>query len=264
MSARRLAVICLALIGLVNVWSRPVHAANSFGTDLSDMWWIPAESGWGANIAHQREVVFLTLYVYGPDGRVKWYVATNMQSRGGASAFTFDGALYETTGPYFGGAFFNPAAVGVRQVGSATLVATTVNTASLTYSVDGVVVAKQIQRQTFRENNLTGNWGAAIRVTATGCTSNGSANGFGTFNINHNGSSFSAQLALNLSSCTISGTYTQSGRMGRVGGTINCTNGSSGTISIFEIEAGYVAFMARYTANYGGGCIENGTMAGLN
>ena len=69
---RLLATICT---GLMLAWAPAIQAANTWGTDLSDMWWIPAESGWGANIAHQGEIVFMTLYVYGADSRVRWYLS---------------------------------------------------------------------------------------------------------------------------------------------------------------------------------------------
>jgi hypothetical protein len=75
----------------------------------------------------------MTLYVYGADNRMRWYAATNMQSRGGSEAFTFEGTLYEFVGPYFGAATFNPSNVGVRQVGTASVSFTATGQGSLLY-----------------------------------------------------------------------------------------------------------------------------------
>ena len=134
------------------------NAANTWGTDVSDMWWNPSESGWGANIAHQREIVFVTLYVYGADSRVRWYVGPNL---GNTSGFIFSGTLYETTGPYLGGAF-NPNSVSTRVVGTVTVNIATVNTGTLSYTVDGVSVTKSIERQTFRTADISGSYAGAM------------------------------------------------------------------------------------------------------
>ena len=41
------------------------HAfATSFTTDQSDLWYIPAESGWGMQLVQRDGVIFATLYVY--------------------------------------------------------------------------------------------------------------------------------------------------------------------------------------------------------
>ena len=63
--------------------------ANTFGTDMTDMWWNPNESGWGVTATHQNEIVFLTFFVYGTDNRPTWYVGqaayTGLNGQGAAS-----------------------------------------------------------------------------------------------------------------------------------------------------------------------------------
>lgn len=240
-----------------------VHALNTWGTDMSDLWWNPNESGWGANLAHQQEIIFMTLFVYGQDNRVRWYVADALRSQGAGSDFTFSGALYETTGPFLGGAF-NPANVGNRQVGTAT-VSLGVETGTLQYSVDGFTVAKSIERQTFRANNLAGSYVGAASATASGCgTSSGSLENSASFTISHVGSAVAiAAVISNGVTCTYSGTYTQTGRMGRIDGSLSCSTGGRGTFRALEIEASYLGFLTRYTADYGGGCTEIGRIGGL-
>ncbi len=259
--ARIVATLALALC-------HPAHSANTWGTDLSDMWWNPSESGWGANIAHQRDIVFLTLYVYGSDNRVRWYAATEMRSRGVANPFVFDGALYEVTGPYFGLGFFNPANVSVRQVGTATLSAPFISSATLSYSVDGVSVTKSIERQTFRENNLAGSYIAGTVSTTTGCTfGNGATEDAAQVSISHSGSAITISSVFSAgSACTYTGAYSQTGKMGRATGSVSCNNGARGTFDIFELEAGAQGFSGRYTANFpnfGTSCRETGRLAAL-
>ena len=76
------------LAALVLALALPVHAANPFGTDFSDLWFNPAESGWGVNLNHQMDVIFATLFVYGPDGKAKWYVASDLRHEAEAPAHT--------------------------------------------------------------------------------------------------------------------------------------------------------------------------------
>jgi hypothetical protein len=258
--------IAALLAALALSSSAPALAANTWGTDMSDMWWIPAESGWGANIAHQREIVFMTLYVYGGDSRVRWYAATAMQSRGGASAFVFDGLLYEFAGPFYGAGFFSPSDVGVRQVGSASIAFTSTGQGTLTYTIDGVAVSKAIRRQTFRENNIAGSYVGVLSTTVSGCpTGNGPRETAGTAVVSHSAANaISMTTSLNGGgSCNYAGNYAQSGRMGQVTGSIACSDGSRGTFAMNEMEAGYLGMLSWYSANFGGSCSELGSMAWL-
>lgn len=240
-------------------------AGNTWGTDFSDLWWNPNESGWGANVAHQGEVIFLTLFVYGVDQRVRWYVASRMDSQGGANATTFFGPLYETVGPYLGDGIFDPGNVGRRSVGDATLRFHTVSNATLTYSVDGVFVSKPVERQMFRANNLTGSYTGAEIGTATGCTAgSGGFENATTMSVTQTGNAISIVSALGSTlSCTYAGTYLQAGRMGQILGTMTCTNGAQGSFTAVEIEASYLGFYARYFVDYGAGCTETGRMGGM-
>lgn len=118
--------------------------------NATDMWFNAAESGWGLNIVHQGDTLFGSLFVFGPDGQPKWYVASNLS--GGPS--TYSGGLFECTGPAFSAAF-DPRNVSCRQAGTMTLNVGDAS-ATLDYTVDGVHVAKQVTRFTFRPTNLSG------------------------------------------------------------------------------------------------------------
>jgi len=73
-----------------------------------------------------------------------WYV---MSAGEQVAAGRYSGALYRTTGPAFNAVPWTPA--NPVQVGSMSLVFTDGNTGTMTYTVDGVQVVKQIQRQVF-------------------------------------------------------------------------------------------------------------------
>lgn len=115
--------------------------------DYTDLWWNAAESGWGLNlIQHSSTVIFGVMYTYEPPNRATWFVLP-----GGtwSSSTTYSGLLYRVTGPPFNRATFDPAAVNVRQVGSATLTFTDRDNGTFAFGVDGTAVTKTITRQPF-------------------------------------------------------------------------------------------------------------------
>src|SRR5262245_6995493 len=96
----------------------PLTPASTKTTDITDMWWIPTESGWGLNVILQFDVAFLTFFIYDSSKVPYWVVAAaNFQGPSGADLL-WSGDLYATTGPWFGGPF-DPLAVGKRPVGTA-------------------------------------------------------------------------------------------------------------------------------------------------
>jgi alpha-tubulin suppressor-like RCC1 family protein len=112
--------------------------------DFTDLWWNPAESGWGLAIAHQYGVMFLAWYVYDGSAAPVWYVVSNCA----VSANGCSGTLYRTTGPAFG-PIFDPSVVQRFEVGSASVAFSDANNATLTYTANGVTATKAITRQLF-------------------------------------------------------------------------------------------------------------------
>jgi hypothetical protein len=49
--------------------------ASTTTSEITDMWWNPAESGWGVNIILQNSVVFATFFVYDANHNPVWYTA---------------------------------------------------------------------------------------------------------------------------------------------------------------------------------------------
>ncbi len=229
--------------------SSPFASANTFMTDLTDLWWNANESGWGVTATHQREIVFLTFFVYGPDNRPTFYTGQGTYTGQATSgALVFSGPMYQTSGPWLG-TTFNPNAVTVRQVGTLSLTAF-VDTATLTYSVDGTVVNKSLTRQTFRNNDLTGSYGGVFRESFQAC-SNPADNGtietsVGVAIVN---SATTLAMTTNQSGfvCNYVGNYRQNGRMGSSTGTYTCP-GVQGAYDMVEIEANTTGITARYTA----------------
>jgi hypothetical protein len=225
-------------------------SATSFSTDYTDLWYIPAESGWGVNVIQQGNKLFATLFVYGTDQTARWYVASDLT---GSSNTAFSGALYQTSGPYFGvGWTVGGPAV---QVGTMTFNFNTPTTASLTYSVNGVTVNKAVQRQSFAGNNLGGSFLGGLVATASGCATT-SILVFNQFIATHNGASQQVSIPVQFfagngaaATCTFNGTYTQAGKLGNVAGTWSCTTGNTGSFAISQIALAITGWSGRFNGN---------------
>lgn len=116
--------------------------------NLTDIWWNPAESGWGINIIHHGlGKIFATWFVYGSDGKPTWYVVPDGQW---VTQTEYRGPVYRTTGSDFGGPF-DPAVVTRTLVGSATisLFPFDYSQVGITFVIDGQTTQKTITPQSF-------------------------------------------------------------------------------------------------------------------
>jgi len=255
------------VVMLIYMFSTPVAAA-SYSTDSSDLWWTsPAssESGWGIQFVQRKSTIFATMFVYGSSGAPTWYVAT-MTPTGGT--FIWSGTLYATTGPWFG-TFFNPSTVTTSAVGTMTWNFLSTNTGTLSYTVNGVSVQKNLTRQTVAVENYAGHFAGGLHSSITSCSSpvnNGTAESFGILNITQSGSFVVMQATpTSGAACTYSGSLTQSGQMGDVVGTYGCGDGESGTFHIFEFQVTEVSVNGRFTASatVPAGCQSSGWFGGI-
>jgi lysyl endopeptidase len=116
---------------------------RSFTTNLQDLWYNPGEPGWGVNFTQQGDILFATLFTYDAAGWPLWLV----MSRGERTPNGFSGTLYRMSGPPFNASPWVSAVP--TPVGTMSVATSHGNSATLTYSYQGVTVTKQIQRQVF-------------------------------------------------------------------------------------------------------------------
>ena len=115
-------------------------------TNYQDLWWNPAESGWGINLTHQDQTLFGTLFTYDAAGNPLWLVMSAGLRQADGSYY---GELYRTRGPAFNANPFNPSQVTATPVGAMRLSFANGESGTLVYSVNGAVVTKSITRQVF-------------------------------------------------------------------------------------------------------------------
>ncbi len=72
--------------------------APAYDTPPATMWWIPAEGGWGLNVARQGDQLFVAWYTYAADGKPMWLVALGAQRQADGS---FLGDLQRVSGTPF-------------------------------------------------------------------------------------------------------------------------------------------------------------------
>jgi photosystem II stability/assembly factor-like uncharacterized protein len=115
----------------------------------SDLWWNPAQSGWGLSITrHASGQVFAVWFAYDSNGDPIWRV---MPGGTWVDARTFSATIYETHGPpLFSGPPFDPSKVSSNPVGQATLVFDDPSNAVFRYQLDtGLAGETRITRQLF-------------------------------------------------------------------------------------------------------------------
>ncbi len=123
-------------------------APHTASPNYQALWWASppgSESGWGVNVAHQGDILFVTWFTYGASGRGQWLVMPDAMR---TAAGTYSGPIYRTTGPAFN---VTPWAgtVGVTQVGSGTFTFSDGESGIFAYTLDGVSQAKPIARQIY-------------------------------------------------------------------------------------------------------------------
>jgi len=113
-------------------------AVVTFGptNDNTGAWYPLTESGWGLTFSYfpnPNKILFGLMFVYSNTGAAKWYevdgswTATDVHS---GSVYLYTGPAWSTT--------FNPAQVASTVVGTYTLTFTSVNSATMTYTIEGV------------------------------------------------------------------------------------------------------------------------------
>ena len=201
--------------------------------DLADLWWDPAQSGWGMQIVQGGSTLFATLFVYDASGQPPFYTAT-LES--GASGWTGD--LYRTTGPYLGLPNFDPATVILAKVGTLSFAAPVNDVATLQYTVNGVNVTKHVQRQLLRYDDYNGRYSGTPTLTRSNCLDpamHATTTGPTTLSIVQAPMQMTIDMSLPAGEqCTYSGPYSQLGHVGALAASFTCTSGAAGALSFFR------------------------------
>jgi hypothetical protein len=122
------------------------YPGNVPAVDYTGLWWNPTESGWGLSIHHgPTDLLIAAWYVYGADREPVWYTLQSGEWRTANTFTTFEGPIYRTTGPWFGGTYL-PHAVAVAPVGTGTLSFRDANSGELRFTIDGVRHVEPIAR----------------------------------------------------------------------------------------------------------------------
>ena len=137
----------LGTVGTASFTVRQQTGQKTPADNYSDLWWAPAEPGWGLSIhQHGSNNIFAVWFVYGQDGKAAWYA---MPTGVWQTSLDYSGSIYRTTGPYFGNSVFDPKAVTVTPAGTATLSFSSTGTGSFAFTIDGVTGHKAIVREPF-------------------------------------------------------------------------------------------------------------------
>jgi hypothetical protein len=219
----------------------------------TDLWWVPAESGWGFNVIEQGDTLFGTLFVYDGSGQPRWYSASSVVYNPSASpppdaasgsTGVYTGVLYESTGPYFGTSF-NPAAVTRRQVGTVAFEVYGSNSGVLSYSIDGVTVTKKpVQRATFRANSMAGSYAGELTLAA-GNNDRGVQTGPMTIEVIDGADAFTVVMRGSRGECRLSAPRsgaTQYGRQLMLLGDYSCGGARIGRMEMYDLEPSWPGF----------------------
>lgn len=237
------------------------HAA----TDYTDTWWNPAEPGWGINLTQQNHFVFGTFYLYAPDGKATWFTAQMLRD---GTADRFSGPLYRVQGTWFGAPVWQ--GNQIAQSGTATFTATSAYEGTLAYSVDGLQITRNVQRQTLVPVSIAGSYRGAVAGTRSGCESNGKFTDFVDLEVLHSPATGTLRISQYSAStgrlvCRMEGTAIQSGKLLLAdGASYSCPDtGWDKPARIYNIRPTTAGFEAQWFSDGGNGCSENGDMSGV-
>ena len=239
------------IVGLFAMFFASAAPATTATINYNDLWWDPSESGWGVNIAQQGSTLFITFLIHGVDSNPMW--VTGLLSKTGQSTSgepIFTGDMTMTTGPYYGGRF-DESSVTHRKAGTVSFSPGDAVSGTLTYTIDGVSVSKAVVRQTLVNDDLSGNY-LGVSYLLLNCFADGvevtTSATHGT--ISQSGTRFQYQETESGGDvCTWTGAWTQQGVLGRVDGTVSCSDGRNGTFAMSQVASSPLSVSGRVSAN---------------
>jgi hypothetical protein len=236
--------------------------------DYTDIWFNPAESGWGVNVVQSDNFLFLTFFIYGADNKPTWY--TGQLTWDGTK---YTGGLYATQGtnwavPWIAGN------VTTQPVGTATFQPNDLNAyqATLSYIVTGVGTAtKSIERQTLTTIALSGAYVGGQSGSYSSCAMSSQNGAYIDSHLltvvhNTNGTATFTFVYDSGATCIMSGTLEQHGQLYRIpGASYQCTGSLTfnTTATMYEIKQTALGVEGRFAATLPSGCAENANFSGV-
>ena len=121
---------------------RKVLYSSTAVPNYQGLWWNAAESGWGINLAHQANSIYLTWYTYDARGQASWLAMLANKTGGEAYA----GDILEVRGSPYDVSPYDPAKKVVATVGSGTLSFANASNGTFAFSANGVTRSIPITR----------------------------------------------------------------------------------------------------------------------
>ncbi len=254
-------ILCLFLLAA---------ASRAGAVDYTDLYYVPGEDGWGANVVQSDSFLFVTFFIYGPDqNKPTWYSAQLTLDASG----NYNGKLYATTGTYYASPWKVSDSTNA-EVGTASFQPTSAYTAKLIYIVTkpatlAATITKSIQRQSLTKIALGGTYIGAQSGSYSNCSSssnNGSYSDFFNLQVDQTTSGvITFTFAYQSLSCTLSGTLTQFGQLYTIPTTAyKCSDGLNTNASMSEIKATGLGIEGKFTSpTVGGGCREDATFSAV-
>jgi serine protease len=155
-TASQAKAITRQLFGPQPVCTFGAQANLALATNYTDLWWAsPAgsEAGWGVNLTHQGDNIFISWFTFDHDGTPMWLVATAAKTA--PNTYVATQLFRLTSGPAFNAVPFPPLGSPggptgpLAGVGTAQLVFSSGNAADFSYVVSGVSQTKAITREVF-------------------------------------------------------------------------------------------------------------------
>lgn len=243
--------------------------ARADALEYTDVYYNPAESGWGIFLVQSDTTQFAALFIYGTDNKPTWYTAVLAQDAAG----NYNGQLYATTGTYFGSPW-NPAQSTEATVGTIAFNPTDIYRGTVTYALaGGPTVTKTVQRQNLTPYVLPGNYSGSVSGTQAGCTdpSMNDPKFRGRYNlaVTQTGDTAAAMTVSFVDTqnngvvCTIQGDLTHFGRLYKMANAqLTCkepgaTTGETTTVAIESLHPTGQGIEFRVNGPTGGGCVSS-------
>lgn len=248
---------------LVSLLLPTLSLASTVPVDYTDMWWNPDESGWGANVIQQGDTMFVTLFVYDGNRNPTWFVAPQVTLHLDG---LFTGALFQTAGTFYFQRPFDPGAGTATPVGQVTFSPSSPSNATLKYSVGGFEATKNITRQSWRTDDLTGFFIGARQGVWSGCGAalDGKIDSPATVAVSQQSVQVQIRDAGKGYTCNYSGIHTQTGHVSVITGTGVCDDGVSRFLTASGVQVTPIMFSMSYRMDQiGTTCVFEGYVGGV-